>query len=124
MIGARWKYVVVEVNLADGKKQKLPIIFPAELTHKTLMEAIDMDRYIEILDSATLTDHIQHAQRDEDVMMRHEPWRSPKAVSAGFIADIKVEGVGGYSESLQLESKKGDDMTLINKFTQKRGLPG
>lgn len=88
---ADWKYVVFQAN-----DQKLPIIFPNDLIHKDVADAVHR----------AIRQHVIQAQPDN--------WIS-KPVSAGFLSGMVVTGVHGRSESMDLRRDE-HDRALINTF--------
>jgi len=88
-----WKYVVITNKLAD-----YPIIFPDKLVH---IEVATVCRLI-----VPTIDKIE-----------------PMPVSAGDIGYLEVEGIGGWSSTLQMNSRPIDER-LINTYPYLHGIKG
>ncbi len=89
------KYIVFERPLGDdGMTQKIPIIFPNNLTHSLVAEA----------------------------MLTSEELKDAKPVSAGDLSSLGFEDVcSGESQTLKLKSHP-DDTMLIRMMDYRHGL--
>ena len=94
-----WKYVMFR----DKYGRRFPVIFPAEVVHSEMAEAV--------------TD----AVRSGEVRARAKDYSCPKPVSAGFIGYLSALKVGGESETLSLKSGE-EDAHLINVYHLTRGV--
>jgi hypothetical protein len=94
-----WKYVMFK----DRNGRRFPVIFPAEMTHKTVADAIE------------------HSVRMDEVEARVEEYSCPEPISAGFIGGVTVLGICGDSETLDLAPNPDDDL-IINAFRHHRGV--
>lgn len=94
-----WKYVMFQ----DKHGRHFPVIFPAEMVHDDTANAI------------------RHAFRDGELAAGLRDWACPEPVSAGEVGLLQVEGVGGYSETLDLKSHP-DDREIINTYMLVRGV--
>lgn len=100
--GGLLKYIMIRVDEEGGAPREWPIIFPDELVHAYMFEAV----------------------RGMKVMLGHNRWARPylgaKAVSAG---EITVAGhCHGGSETLQLKSRGNIDTNIVNAFDYLKGL--
>ena len=88
------KYIMFEVQHPSGLKQKIPIIFPDQMVHKFVAEAV--------------ANHREHRQFEM------------KPVSAGQCS-IECLGVFGESETLKVSASK-EDSDVINAYDYMHGL--
>jgi hypothetical protein len=84
-----WKYIMVENGFPGGTRFLIPVIFPDKLIHS--------DVYANI----------------KSIMPGWEAL-GVKAFSAGKIEHIRVEGLGGESETLRLKSHPEDERIIKN----------
>lgn len=81
-----WKYIMFENKIGDSVVL-FPVIFPDKITHK---------------DVALVLRHCQPGWHNGGV----------KPVSAGMIEHITVDGLHGHSETLELDAKDSDALTI------------
>ena len=111
-----WKYIVLETDTG----QRLPVLFPSDLTHKTVAEEVaGRLRYLDHSDTE-LARSLQGVVRSDDLQEHRRDWRNAKPISAGFIDGLAVSDAFGFSESLGLKSDASDTV-LINTFLHDQG---
>ncbi len=91
-----WKYIMFENKVGDTTIM-FPVIFPDKMVHKEV---------------ATVLRHCQPGWHHGGVA----------AVSAGVISKLEVKGVGGESETLNLESFGQEDEDIINNYNYAHGI--
>lgn len=96
---ADWKYIVVELG-----DQKLPIIFPAAITHSFMAGAMQL-----VMDTFDPTKDLRPKQ-----LQRMLEDGKHKPTSAGFIAALSVVSTFGASESLGNLKSREEDASVIN----------
>lgn len=89
-----WKYIMLEATFGETKTQ-FPIIFPDKMIHIEVATVLKM--------CGPLDGH------------------SPRVVSAGKIEHVRVLGLGDKSETLNIESRDVDELT-INTYSYLHGL--
>lgn len=94
-----YKYVMFE----DKHGRKFPVIFPEELVHSDMAEAV------------------MQATRRGEVGAGKRDYSCPKPVSAGFIKQLDVVTTYGASETLNLKSHP-EDANLIVGHPYTKGL--
>lgn len=94
-----WKYIMFQ----DRHGRRFPVIFPAELVHSEMAEAV------------------MRAVRSGEVAEKLPEYSCPEPVSAGFIGNVLVHKVGGRSETLGLHADK-DDHYRIATYPITRGV--
>lgn len=94
-----YKYIVFK----DNHGRRFPVIFPAEMTHSYMAEAV------------------QHATRMGEIHARLREFSCPEPESAGFVSGLSVLGTHGYSESIGVKSH-ADDLDLIRLYPYSKGL--
>lgn len=90
-----WKYIMFENTIGD-LKILFPVIFPDKMVHSEV---------------AAVLRHCQSGWGKGGV----------RAVSAGMIEHIQVDGLGGESETLNLKSK-AEDAGVIEGYSYLHGL--
>lgn len=91
-----WKYVMV-LNKIGDTKFLLPIIFPDKLVHSQV-----------------------YAQTR--IIMPGWHHAGVKAVCAGTIEHLQVDGLGGSSETLNLTSRPEEDRKVIEHYSYLHGI--
>lgn len=91
-----WKYIMIESGM-----YRFPIIFPDKLVHAEVWQGLKA-----------------FIPKVKGVIKIN----SAKVVSAGVIEYLNVDGVGGSSETLQIESLGEEDEQLINFYNYGHGI--
>jgi len=90
-----WKYIMFENRIGDTKIL-FPVIFPDKMVHSEV---------------AAVLRHCQPGWHKGGV----------KAVSAGMIEHVTVDGLHGSSETLNLDSKE-EDASIIDAYSYGHGI--
>jgi hypothetical protein len=106
----QWKVIVFETDTG----QRLPVLFPAELTHKHLANEIEGHAtYEDEVTDDNIVQAVEIANRMTNIDMGRS-WTRLKIASAGFVRGLQVEELYGMSETLNL-SVDPADLAVINE---------
>lgn len=90
------KYVMLKVELMDGLTESLPFIFPNNLTHSVVAEAMCK-------------------------AVQQERGKVPVVISAGYVAPLRAVRTFGDSESLNVKSRP-EDAFIVQFHDYSQGL--
>jgi len=106
----KWKVIVFETDTG----QRLPVLFPAELTHRHLSNEIEGHAaYADEMNDQNIAEAVEIANRLTNIDARRS-WSKLKIASAGFVRGLHVEELYGMSETLNL-SVDPADLAVINE---------
>lgn len=94
-----WKYIVMAITSPGGTTWEFPVIFPDKMIHAEMFAV------------AKFTVPGANAEGS-----------NVRAMSAGMIELVEVEGVGGRSDTLKLKSRGDGDAKLITLYPYTHGI--
>lgn len=94
-----WKYIIMEIETPSGTKMAFPVIFPDKMIHA---EVFAVTKFV--------------------VPTANAEGTNVRAVSAGAIEHVTVDGLGGRSTTLGIKSRGDEDARLIDVYSYCHGV--